>query len=124
MEIKIDLGKFKDQIKYEETVKYETRNVVVHYFIAPKELLDDKYPEAEHACLMFEDYLDDETGLEYRAALSPTKDGEDYDWTDIDISIHDAYYLTKLAYLRWRNDEQPDEFIAIDEETAQEYTVL
>ena len=48
------------------------------YFIAPRELVKDKYPEAEHSTISLE--------LTTRTAMiSPTKNGTDYDWSDIKL---------------------------------------
>lgn len=48
------------------------------YFIAPRELVKDKYPEAEHSTISLE--------LTTRTAMiSPTKNGMNYDWSDIKL---------------------------------------
>ena len=74
----IDISK----IEFEELYVSETGDVLM-YFIAPKELVADKYPEAEHATISIE--LSDPTNSAKTIMMSPTKDGEDYDWTVFEL---------------------------------------
>ena len=70
----IDISK----IKFEEDYDNELFDEHTLYFIAPKDLVKDKYPEAEHSTISLE--LTTRTIM-----ISPTKDGMDYDWSDIEL---------------------------------------
>ena len=83
----IDISK----IKFEEAYDNAPFQEYTLYFIAPKDLVKDKYPEAEHFTISLE--------LTTRTAMiSPTKNGMDYDWSDIEL---DNDTIDKLICL-WR----------------------
>lgn len=66
------------KIDFEEA--YDNAQLKEHtlYFIAPRDLVKDKYPEAEHSTISLE--------LTTRTAMiSPTKNGTDYDWSDLKL---------------------------------------
>ena len=70
----IDISK----IKFEEAYDNAPFQEYTLYFIAPKDLVKDKYPEAEHFAISLE--------LTTRTAMiSPTKNGMDYDWSDVEL---------------------------------------
>ena len=70
----IDISKIKFEEAY-DNVQFEECTL---YFIAPKDLVKDKYPEAEHFTISLE--------LTTRTAMiSPTKNGTDYDWSDVEL---------------------------------------
>ena len=84
----IDISKFKFEEQFESALGY-----TVLYFIAPKELVSDRYPEAEHATVCIEwDDSDKETD-NCSVTISPTKDGEDYDWMPFDLDSYDVSQL-------------------------------
>lgn len=83
----IDISK----IKFEEAYDNAPFQEYTLYFIAPKDLVKDKYPEAEHYTISLE--------LTTRTAMiSPTKNGIDYDWSDVEL---DNDTIDKLICL-WR----------------------
>lgn len=68
------------------------------YLTAPKELVADRYPEAEHATISIEyPTAMRNTPILATVMISPTKDGMDYDWSDYELpygileSIINAY---------------------------------
>ena len=72
--IKLDISK----IEFEEAYDNAPFEEYTLYFIAPRDLVKDKYSEAEHSTISLE--------LTTRTAMiSPTKDGVDYDWYDIEL---------------------------------------
>lgn len=83
----IDISK----IEFEEAYDNAPFQEYTLYFIAPKDLVKDKYPEAEHYTISLE--------LTTRTAMmSPTKNGIDYDWSDVEL---DNDTIDKLICL-WR----------------------
>ena len=84
----IDISKFKFEEQFKSVLGY-----TVFYFIAPKELVSDKHPEAEHATVCIEWSDSDKEMDNYSVTISPTKDGEDYDWTPIELDVHDVEQL-------------------------------
>ena len=70
----IDISKVKFEEAYDNT-PFEEYTL---YFIAPKDLVKGKHPEADHSTISLE--------LRTRTAMiSPTKNGTDYDWYDIEL---------------------------------------
>mgnify|MGYP004417694743 CR=1 FL=1 len=84
----IDISKF----EFEECFEGAVGNTVL-YFIAPKELVADKYPEAEHATVCIEWSDSDKKMDNYSATISPTKDGKDYDWIPFELDVGDIEQL-------------------------------
>lgn len=70
----IDISK----IKFEEFYNNMPFEEYTLYFIAPKNLVKDKHPEAEHSTISLDI-------ISRTAMISPTKDGIDYDWYDIEL---------------------------------------
>ena len=91
------------RIQFDESYISEEWGTITLYFIAPKEMLNGKYPEAEHAEISIEcpkEYIDARYA---NVMLSPTKYDEDedcytdYDWFDVDLSYEEIEELIKLA---------------------------
>ena len=91
------------RIKFEESYISEEYDTITLYFIAPKEMLCGKYPEAESMEISVEcprEYIE----ARYSTVMfSPTKYDEesesytDYDWFDVDMSYDEIEALIKLA---------------------------
>ena len=86
--IDIDISKFEFEERFESALGY-----TVLYFIAPKDLVSDKYQEAEHATICIEWSDSDKEMDNYSVTISPTKDGEDYDWMRFDLDSYDVAQL-------------------------------
>lgn len=84
----IDISKFEFEERFESALGY-----TVLYFIAPKELVSDKHPEAEHATVCIEWNDSDKEMDNYSVTISPTKDGEDYDWMPFELDSGDVEQL-------------------------------
>lgn len=84
----IDISK----IEFDARVEDDLGNNIA-YFIAPKELLGDKYPEAEHSTISIKWNECGKDMSEYTVMISPTKDGEDYDWMPFDLDVNDSELL-------------------------------
>lgn len=84
----IDISKFEFEERFESALGY-----TVLYFIAPKELIADRYPEAEHATICIEWSDSDKEMDNYSVTISPTKDGEDYDWIPLELDVSDVEQL-------------------------------
>ena len=80
------------EIKYEETF-VGLYGDVTHYFIAPKKLVEDNYPDCDHATISIE--RDDRGGYTYM--ISPTANGLDYDWKYFDLDNECADALMELV---------------------------
>ena len=94
----IDISK----IKFEEAYDNELFDEQTLYFIAPKDLVKDKYPEAEHSTISLE--LTTRTTM-----ISPTKDGMDYDWSDIEFDNDTIDRLIELYVLHKNRKENSNE---------------
>lgn len=84
----IDISKFEFEERFESALGY-----TVLYFIAPKDLVADRYPEAEHATVCIEWSDSDKEMDNYSVTISPTKDGEDYDWMPFELDADDVEQL-------------------------------
>ena len=80
------------EIQYEETF-VGLYGDVTHYFIAPKKLVEDNYPDCDHATISIE--RDDRGG--YTCMISPTVDSLDYDWKYFDLDNECADALMKMV---------------------------
>ena len=80
------------EIKYEETF-VGLYGDVTHYFIAPKKLVEDNYPDCDHATISIE--RDDRGG--YTCMISPTVDSLDYDWKYFDLDNECVDALMKMV---------------------------
>lgn len=87
----IDISKIKFEEAYDNTPFHE----FTLYFIAPKDLVKDRYPEADHSTISLE--LTTETTM-----ISPTKNGVDYDWSDIKFDEDTIDGLIRLYVLHKR----------------------
>lgn len=89
--MKLDISK----IKFEEDYDNAPFEEYTLYFIAPRDLVKNKYPEAEHSTISLE--LTTRTTM-----ISPTKDGVDYDWYDIELDNDTIDRLIAL-YILYKN---------------------
>ena len=80
------------EIKYEETF-VGLYGDTTHYFIAPKKLIEDNYPDCDHATISIE--RDDRGG--YTCMISPTANSLDYDWKYLDLDNECADALMELV---------------------------
>ena len=80
------------EIKYEETF-VGLYGDVTHYFIAPKKLVEDNYPDCDHATISIE--RDDRGG--YTCMISPTAGNLDYDWKYFDLDNECVDALMELV---------------------------
>lgn len=94
----IDISK----IKFEEAYDNAPFDEYTLYFIAPKDLVKDKYPEAEHSTISLE--LTTRTTM-----ILPTKDGMDYDWSDIELDNDTIDRLIELYVLHKNRKENGNE---------------
>lgn len=75
-EMELDISK----LEFEERVDNEFLGTTTLYFIGPKDLISDKYPEVESTEIMIEFNTNNPHGQYPEIMISPTKDGMDYDW--------------------------------------------
>lgn len=94
----IDISK----LEFEERVDSEVYGTTTLYFIGPKELLGDEYPEAESAEIRVEFDTNNLLDSDFypTTMISPTKDGLDYDWND--LYIDDAAVVRELINIGLR----------------------
>lgn len=85
------------EIEFEERYDNEEYGTTTLYFIAPKEILGDKYPEAEHATISIEFDFTSMNPRDPSVMVSPTKDGLDYNWQD--VNHLDPDILEKLIHM-------------------------
>lgn len=91
------------RIKFEERYDSGDYGTTTLYFIAPKEMLDGKYPEAVHAEISVEFPMEHIEPAYASVAISPTayfseEDGySDYDWVDISLPYDEIEALIELA---------------------------
>ena len=90
--MKVDISKIEFEESYIDTVG----NIVL-YFIAPKELVSDKFPEAEHSTISITYHTSDMYLDNCFTEISPTTDGSDYDWSLIDLEKDDIRQLISKA---------------------------
>lgn len=78
------------KISYEESYSSDEYETTTGYFTIDKSLLEKfrpgQYPEAEHGTISIEYPTKHPEANMATVMISPTKDGLDYDWTDIDLS--------------------------------------
>lgn len=80
------------EVKYEETF-VGLYGDTTHYFIAPKELVKDSYPDCDHVTISIE--RDGWGG--YTCMISPTAGSLDYDWKYFDLDNKCANALMELV---------------------------
>lgn len=91
------------RITFEERYDSAEHGTTTLYFIAPKELLDGKYPEAESMEISVEFPTNQPEAKYATVEFSPTKwdeDGEcytDYDWFEVDVPYEEIEALIDLA---------------------------
>ena len=86
-----------NRITFDERHVSDVYGTTTLYFIAPKELLNNKYPEAESTEISIE-FPTNNQDPEYASVMfSPTKDGEDYDWYDVNLPHEDIEQLMALS---------------------------
>lgn len=91
------------RIKFDESYISEEYGTITLYFIAPKEMLNGKYPEAESMEISIEcprEYIEARYS---NVMFSPTKYDEeeecytDYDWFEVSLPFEDVEELIKIA---------------------------
>ena len=91
------------RIEFDEKYIDEEYGTTTLYFIAPKEMLNGKYPEAESMEISIEYPTDHFEACYASVEFSPTKYDEendcytDYEWFDVDMSYEDIEALIELA---------------------------
>ena len=80
-------------VDFEEMWINEDFREINLYFIGPKEPISDIYPEAEHFTIHLE-------LVSRTAMISPTKEGEDYDWSPLELDSASINRLIAIAALR------------------------
>lgn len=91
------------RVEFEDRFDNEEYNTTTLYFIAPKEWLNDLYPEAIHAEISVEYPFGFTPDAKFASVMmSPTRadengNSEDYDWFDVDLSLSDIEALISLA---------------------------
>lgn len=84
------------EVELEEKYVSEEYGTTTLYFIVPKEMLIESYPEAESTEISIE-FPTSIPHSEYATVMiSPTKDGLDYDWCDKEFTDDDVEKL--IAY--------------------------
>lgn len=91
------------RIIFDESYISEEWGTITLYFIAPKEMLNGKYPEAESMEISIEFPRECVDARYANVMFSPTKYDEeedcytDYDWFDVNLSCEEIEKLIKLA---------------------------
>lgn len=91
------------RIEFDERYDDEDYRTTTLYFIAPKEMLNGKYPEAESMEISIEFPTDHIEPAYASVEFSPTmyiKEEEsyvDYDWYDVDLPCEEIEELINLA---------------------------
>ena len=95
-----------NRIYFEEKYESDEYGTTTLYFIAPKKMLDGKYPEAEHTEISIE-FPTSQPEAQYATVMfSPSRYSEeaegftDYDWYDVDMPYEDIEALMQLAERR------------------------
>lgn len=91
-----------NRVEFEEKYESKEYQTVTLYFIAPKEWLSDRFPEAVHSEISVEYPISQPEAIYATVMMSPTKvdtDGnsEDYDWFDIVLLPGEIELLMELA---------------------------
>lgn len=99
-----------DRIEFEESFWSQERKVLTMYFVAPLEMLDDKYPDAISAEIMVEFEAEDDKHFSPKSGsveISPTGEhGDgllDYDWNYVNVPYEEIELLIQVYY-KWCND--------------------
>ena len=92
------------EVELEEKYVSEEYKTTILFFIGPKEMLIESYPEAESTEISIE-FPTNTPHSEYATVMiSPTKDGSDYDWCDKEFTDDD---VEKLISYGLEKGEQP-----------------
>ena len=91
------------RIYFEESYECPEANIVTLYFIAPVDMLDGKYPDAKSMEISIEFPAGKPEARYAEVMFSPTKDGEDYDWFDVNIPLDEIEALIELAERSCKN---------------------
>lgn len=90
--------KFEDyEIEFEESYVDEYYETITLYFIGPKEMIARNYPEAESTEILVEFPINSPHSEHATVMISPTKDGSDYDWSNICLPEDEIDKLIKYA---------------------------
>lgn len=81
------------KVDFEEMCMSADFSEIILYFIGPKELISDIYPEADYSTIRLE--LGSRTAM-----ISPTKAGKDYDWSPLELNSDTIDRLIAIAALR------------------------
>lgn len=73
------------KLTFDEAVINKNFGTIILYFTAPKEWVEKEHPKAESAEICVEMPLNRMKPDWAFVMISPTKDGTDYEWTDLDI---------------------------------------
>lgn len=91
----------KNLIQFEERYDSEEYETTTLYFICPKKMLKQEYPEAMMATLSIECPTNCIEAATANCVISPTKEDRggltDYDWKDIELTYEDIEMLLELA---------------------------
>lgn len=77
----IKIGKYDFELE-DKYVNDDELGRTALYFIGPKEMLEKEYPDAESTEILIEFLTHNRDFTKMIIAISPTKDGSDYDWND------------------------------------------
>jgi hypothetical protein len=89
----LDQDTVKREVELEDEWENEFTGEDTLWFSAPMKLLNGKYPEAESATLELVCELGNPEKFSLPILISPTKDGEDYDWDAISVDPEIAWQL-------------------------------
>ncbi|NDO37760.1 hypothetical protein [Anaerotruncus colihominis] len=85
------------RIEFEEKHVNEVSGTTILYFMAPKEMLNGRYPEADAAAISVEFPTGDPNPQHTTVWVSPMKDKEDYDYCSVNFSDDEIEELIRLA---------------------------
>lgn len=90
-------------VEFEDKFVSEEYGTTTYYFMAPKEMLEGKYPEAEAMEISIEFLTEQPEACKATVMFSPTKYDAteecytDYDWFDVDMPYEDIEKLMNMA---------------------------
>ena len=89
------------QFTYDESYVSDIFETTTGYFMIDKNFLEElrpgQYPEAEHGEISVEYPTDCPEASVATVTVSPTKDGSDYDWTDIELPSEIVEVLVNMT---------------------------
>ena len=96
------------EFSYDGSYVSSTYGTTTGYFIIDKSLLEElcpgRYPEAEHGEISIEYPTDDPQAYMAMVMVSPTKDGSDYDWTDINLPYEIIDVLVNITEMHTKEN--------------------